>query len=254
MWCTSGSTSDVLLILDDPAPGAENMRRDVALLRACAAGEIDGALRIYGFAPPCLSLGRLQPESDVDLAACARDGVDVVRRPSGGRAVLHDQEVTYALVCRTSDPAFGGHVLESCARIHTAVARGLKTLEIDIAAHAPGADVRAAAIQAAASADCFAIPGAHELVDSSGRKLVGSAQARHRGALLQHGSVLLEPPRAAAYLGRPAADPGTGIRQLLGRAVTRDELGRALVEGFRAALGSRLAVTSTVPAVAATGA
>src|ERR1700730_19299450 len=152
-WCTFGSTCDVLLILDDPAPGAENMRRDIALLHACAAGEIDGALRIYGFAPPCLSLGRLQPESDVDLGAGGRDGVDVVRRPSGGRAVLHDQEVTYALVCRTTDPAFGGHVLESCARIHAAVARGLKTLGIATAETDPGADMRAAAIHAAAARD-----------------------------------------------------------------------------------------------------
>ena len=251
MSCTFGSTCDVLLILDDPAPGAENMRRDIELLHACAAGEIDGALRIYGFAPPCLSLGRLQPESDVDLGACTRDGVDVVRRPSGGRAVLHDQEVTYALVCRTTDPVFGGHVLDSCARIHAAVARGLETLGIDTTAHAPSADARAEAIHAAASADCFATPAAHELVDSSGRKLVGSAQARYQGAMLQHGSVLLEPPRAAAYLGREAGRPGTGIRQLLGRAVTRDEVAGALTAGFRAALGPRLEAISTLPAAGA---
>jgi lipoate-protein ligase A len=244
----------VLLILDDPAPGAENMRRDIALLHACAAGEIDGALRIYGFAPPCLSLGRLQPESDVDLGACTRDGVDVVRRPSGGRAVLHDQEVTYALVCRTTDPVFGGHVLDSCSRIHAAVARGLETLGVDTTAHARSADVRASAIDAAASADCFATPAAHELVDSSGRKLVGSAQARYQGALLQHGSVLLEPARAASYLGRAAGTPGTGIRQLLGRAVTRDEVVRALSDGFRATLGSRLETVSTLSAAGAIGA
>src|ERR1700681_4278533 len=130
MSCTSGSTSDVLLILDDPAPGAENMRRDIELLHACASGEIDGALRIYGFTPPCLSLGRLQTESDVDLGACARDGVDVVRRPSGGRAVLHDQEVTYSVICRSTDPGFGGRVLESCSRIHEAVAAGLALLGV----------------------------------------------------------------------------------------------------------------------------
>src|SRR5580704_9180334 len=101
------------LIIDAPAPGAENMRRDLALLDACARGEISGAVRLYGFAPACLSLGRMQPMSDVNLEACERDGVDVVRRPSGGRAVLHDQEVTYCVVCRSSDPIFGGRVLES---------------------------------------------------------------------------------------------------------------------------------------------
>ncbi|HEY8674210.1 MAG TPA: hypothetical protein VIM76_10690, partial [Candidatus Dormibacteraeota bacterium] len=83
------------LIIDAPGPGAANMLRDLALLDACARGEIRRAVRLYGFQPACLSLGRMQPMSDVVLDACARDGVDVVRRPSGGRAVLHDQEVTY---------------------------------------------------------------------------------------------------------------------------------------------------------------
>src|SRR5579862_1841258 len=124
------ATGDRLeLLIDAPAPGAENMRRDLALLDACARGEIPGAVRLYGFAPACLSLGRMQPMSDVNLGACERDGVDVVRRPSGGRAVLHDQEVTYCVVCRSTDPVFGGRVLESCSRIHGAVAAGLELLD-----------------------------------------------------------------------------------------------------------------------------
>src|ERR1019366_3935657 len=106
------------LIIDAPAPGEENMRRDQVLLDACARGATAGAVRLYGFDPACLSLGRMQSIEDVDLDACARDGVDVVRRPSGGRAVLHDQEVTYSVVCRSTDPTFGGLVLESCSRIH----------------------------------------------------------------------------------------------------------------------------------------
>src|ERR1039457_4034277 len=118
------------LIIDAPAPGEENMRRDVSLLDACARGEIPGAVRLYGLRPACLSLGRMQPLDDVDLEACARDGIDVVRRPSGGRAVLHDQEVTYSVVCRSTDPIFGGRVLESCSRIHEAVAAGLAYLGV----------------------------------------------------------------------------------------------------------------------------
>src|ERR1039457_3557490 len=90
------------LIIDEPAPGEENMRRDLSLLDACAAGEIAGAVRLYGFNPACLSLGRMQALDDVDLEACARDGVDVVRRPSGGRAVLHHQEGTYSGVWRST--------------------------------------------------------------------------------------------------------------------------------------------------------
>ena len=226
------------LIIDEPAPGDVNMRRDLALLEACAHGEIPGVVRLYGFAPACLSLGRMQPIGDVDLDACARDGVDVVRRPSGGRAVLHDQEVTYAVVCRSSDPVFGGRVLESCSRIHLAVAVGLEMLGVHTVPRELPANLRRDAREGAAVADCFARPAAHELLDDEGRKLVGSAQARRGGAVLQHGSVLLEPPRAAAYL---RAEPvltsgGVGVRELLGRQVTRDELIDALAAGFRRAL------------------
>lgn len=223
------------LIIDAPASGEENMRRDLALLDACARGEIPGAVRLYGFAPACLSLGRMQPIGDVDLDACARDGVDVVRRPSGGRAVLHDQEVTYSVVCRSTDPVFGGRVLESCSRIHLAVAAGLETLGVHTTPRAMPANLRRDARDAAAVADCFARPAAHELLDDRGRKLVGSAQARRAGALLQHGSVLLESPRAAGYLrgDAPATSGGVGVRELLGRPVSREELIAALVAGFK---------------------
>ncbi|HEY6468395.1 MAG TPA: octanoyltransferase [Candidatus Dormibacteraeota bacterium] len=226
------------LIIDAPGPGEENMRRDLALLDACARGEIAGAVRLYGFSPACLSLGRMQPMTDVDLEACERDGVDVVRRPSGGRAVLHDQEVTYSVVCRSSDPVFGGRVLESCARIHDAVASGLESLGVRTTPRALPADLRRDAREGAAVADCFARPAAHELLDAQGRKLVGSAQARRAGALLQHGSVLLDPPRAAGYLRLDAVPSvgGVGVREMLGREVGREELVAALAEGFRRAI------------------
>lgn len=228
------------LIIDEPASGEENMRRDLALLDACARGDIAGAIRLYGFAPACLSLGRMQPLDDVDLEACARDGVDVVRRPSGGRAVLHDQEVTYSVVCRSTDPVFGGRVLESCSRIHQAIAAGLDVLGVRTTPRAMPADVRRDAREGAAVADCFARPAAHELLDARGRKLVGSAQARRAGALLQHGSVLLEPPRAAGYLHGDDVNvvpAGAGVRELLGRQVSREELVDALAAGFTSVIG-----------------
>jgi lipoate-protein ligase A len=218
------------LSVDPPMPGAENMRRDAELLAGVAAGA-PGAIRLYGFSPPCLSIGRLQDAADVDVAACARDGVVVVRRPTGGVAVLHDEEVTYAVVCAAGHPVFGGDVLTSCARIHAAVGRGLAALGVAVRAHGAAADERAAARERAAVAS-------HELLSLDGRKLVGSAQARRGAALLQHGSVLLDPPRAAAYLRRQCAGErrGTGVRELLGRRVTREELAAALARGFREAL------------------
>src|SRR6202049_2434730 len=144
------------LIIDAPAPGETNMLRDLALLDACARGEIPGAVRLYGFQPACLSLGRMQPMTDVNLEACAADGVDACRRPSGGRAVLHDQEVTYAVVCRSTDPVFGGRVLESCARIHVTIAAGLDRLGVRTTSREMPADLRRDAREVAAAADCFA--------------------------------------------------------------------------------------------------
>jgi lipoate-protein ligase A len=186
----------------------------------------------------------MQPDSDVDRDACARDGVAVVRRPSGGRGVLHRDEVTYALVCRVDDPTFGGDVMTSCARIHNAVAEGLALLGVTTSAHAMPPEARRKARRAAA--DCFTRPSAHELVDAQQRKLVGSAQARHGRALLQHGSVLLLPSATARYL-RPGAvrapgdhrrtQPATpGLRALVGRDVSRDEVARALAAGFHQVL------------------
>jgi len=231
-------TRALALLIDAPAPGAANMLRDLELLDACVRGDIRGVVRLYGFQPACLSLGRMQPMSDVDLDECARDGVDVVRRPSGGRAVLHDQEVTYSVVCRSSDPVFGGRVLESCSRIHNAVAAGLALLGVSTQPRELPADIRRDAREGATVADCFARPAAHELLDARGRKLVGSAQARRGGALLQHGSVLLDPPRAVRYLrtGNVHSTAGAGIRELLGRNVTRHELVEALAAGFRPCL------------------
>ncbi len=234
----SATSQRLELLIDEPAPGEDNMRRDLALLDACVRGEIPGAVRLYGFTPACLSLGRMQSIDDVNLEACARDGVDVVRRPSGGRAVLHDQEVTYSVVCKSTDPVFGGRVLESCSRIHEAVAAGLDVLGVHTTPRAMPANLRRDARQGALVADCFARPAAHELLDDRGRKLVGSAQARRAGALLQHGSVLLEPPRAAVYLREDAASTlgGVGVRELLGRPVTGEELVDALAAGFTSVL------------------
>jgi lipoate-protein ligase A len=233
-------------LLDRPRPGQENMRIDAGMLAAVAAGG-PGVIRLYGFSPPCLSIGRLQDPADVDTAACARDGVEVVRRPTGGVAVLHDEEVTYAVACATDHPVFGGDVLTSCARIHAAVTLGLARLGVAVHPHGAATDERAAARERAAIADCFARPASHELLSADGRKLVGSAQARRGRALLQHGSVLLEPPRAAAYLRRPPPGErrGAGVRELLGRPVSREQLAEALAAGFRQTLaGAGLGVVT----------
>ncbi|HEX9371094.1 MAG TPA: hypothetical protein VF897_08810, partial [Roseiflexaceae bacterium] len=85
------------LLIDEPDCGAANMARDEAIAAAHADGATRPTLRLYRWRPACLSLGRFQPSDEVDRAACALMGVDVVRRPSGGRALLHDAELTYAV-------------------------------------------------------------------------------------------------------------------------------------------------------------
>ncbi|MFN2582967.1 MAG: biotin/lipoate A/B protein ligase family protein [Candidatus Dormibacteria bacterium] len=233
-------TKQLQVRVDGGASGAENMRRDMEMVRQCANGAVGRVLRLYWFDPPCLSIGRMQQPGDVDVEACRRNGIDVVQRPSGGRAVLHLDEVTYALVCRTDDPDFGGDVLTSCARMHEAVARGLRALGAVTTPHSVAGAASADARASASVADCFARPAAHELLDSDGAKLVGSAQARLGGALLQHGSVLLQPSRAARYL-REASDhrsaardaPSTrGLYALAGRRFDRSEVAAALAAGF----------------------
>ena len=189
MSVSSASTSDATwrLLLDPPAAGAWNMAVDEVLLDGVAAGGAPPTLRFYGWAPPCLSLGYFQPFEVVDVAGCRRLGVEVVRRPTGGRAILHDRELTYSVALPLRLLGDDGAVLPSYHLVSLALERGLNRL---------GAPV-VLAPESAAQADpthgpvCFDRPSAHEIL-LHGRKLVGSAQVRRATAILQHGSILIE--------------------------------------------------------------
>jgi lipoate-protein ligase A len=145
-------------------------------------------LRFYGWQPACLSLGYAQrAEREVDFESCERLGIDWVRRPTGGRAILHDwTELTYSLVACENDPQLNGGVLESYHKISRALIAGLHNL--GVGAESAGRDARGE--QGASSAACFDAPSAYEVI-FEGRKLIGSAQARRSGALLQQGTILL---------------------------------------------------------------
>jgi lipoate-protein ligase A len=236
-----------LLFDDGAAPGERNMQRDIELMRRCAAGGLDGALRLYEWSPPCLSIGATQSMDDVDVDACRRDGIDVVRRPSGGRAVLHDDEVTYALVCRTDDIVFGGTVLRSCERIHETVAEALRLLGVDTVAHCSGGDVRAVALELSRIADCFARPAQHELLDTDARKLIGSAQHRFGDVLLQHGSIPLGESRADRYLHGARPVDRTSLRRLAGSGITARRVREAMIAAF----GARTGGLASAPAAGA---
>ena len=225
------------LLIDEPASGATNMACDEALAIVQATGAVPPTLRLYRWQPACLSLGRFQRSGDVDRAACERAGVMIVRRPSGGRALLHDDELTYALIARIDHPLFArdGSILGDYHRISLALLTGLRRLCSEVVLTAAGRQ------RSGGSAACFDTPAAYELTVRD-RKLVGSAQARRQSVLLQHGALPLAPhaDRLAALLAAPPADLGMRMITLgeaLGRPIGFAEVASAVVSGFEEAWG-----------------
>jgi len=228
------------LIVDEPDDGAWNMAVDEAILEAygSAAQKPSPTLRLYGWRPAALSLGRSQrAEGAHDARGLAALGIGLVRRPTGGVAVLHEFERTYAVVGALGVPPFSGGVIATYRTIAEALRRGLKRLGVEAVPVEPrhGAERDT-------SAACFESAGAWELV-ANGRKLVGSAQARRRGAFLQHGSIPLrsDPSRLATVLGAPInASRFVDLEGAAGGAVDPAALDRACVAGFEDAFGARL--------------
>jgi lipoate-protein ligase A len=211
------------LLATPPLGAAENMACDEALLRrAATSGE--AVFRVYAWREPTLSLGRNQPARDeYDVDALNERGIAVVRRLTGGRAVLHDREVTYSV---TAPEAFGATLRDAYLRINQVLVQGLRSLGVAAAI----ADPRGRA-PAPSTAPCFEEPTEGELV-LGGRKLAGSAQYREDGALLQHGSILVEDDQSlvASMLRTPAAapPPPATLHGAIGRAPALDEVAGAL--------------------------
>jgi lipoate-protein ligase A len=230
------------LIDTPPAPGAWNMAVDEALAATVAAGG-EPVLRFYRWSPPCLSLGRNQPaRGRYDLQALDARGIDVVRRPTGGRAVLHHRELTYAVAAPQA--LFGGP-RQAYAAINRALVAGLVRLGVPAAQQPAGAE-RA---PVPSVSPCFAQPVEGEVV-AAGRKLVGSAQRRLGEIILQHGSLPLHDDQsavAALVIGATDGDVADGgaaeapatLVGVLGREPDWDELTRALADGFERTLGIR---------------
>jgi lipoate-protein ligase A len=174
------------LIQSPPAPGADNMALDQALLESVADGRSPPVLRLYAWDPPCLSLGFAQSISDVDPARLEARGWDVVRRPTGGRAILHTDELTYAIVAPESHPVMHGGVLESYRRLSEGIVAALHRLGLE-----PEIQARRSIPDAEGGRPvCFEVPSSYEIT-WMGRKLVGSAQMRRRQCVLQHGTLPL---------------------------------------------------------------
>lgn len=243
------------LLLDGHHPGAYNMAVDEAIMREAGRGEAPPTIRFYGWVPAAVSLGYFQDFAKVvNTEACQRLGVEWVRRPTGGRAVLHDQEVTYAFIVRDDDPILPKGVIPSYRVISRGIVEGLAGMGVPVeVAEEPEKG-------GALSAACFDAPSWYELT-VQGRKLVGSAQVRRHGAVLQHGSVLLDldpekltavltPPgqeHRAAAMARYLAGRAISIREALGREAGFEEVSRALADGWAKALDLQLTAGGLTP-------
>ena len=240
-----------LVVDETPRSGAANMALDQALALACAAGESPPTLRFYRWQPPAVSLGRHQPLAEIDLAAAAAHGYEVVRRSTGGRAILHIDELTYAVAAPADEPRVRGGVMDAYLRLSNALLAGLQRLGLQ-------ADKAAGSVRAGpgVSAACFEAPSAYEIT-AAGRKLIGSAQSRRARYVLQHGSlpltgditrlvdVLALPPTERERLRTQLAQRAGNLAQALGVAedaavVGFEAVATALAQGFAETLNLTL--------------
>ncbi len=173
------------LIEHNPAEGAWNMAVDEAILESVYSGESLPTLRLYAWEPACLSLGHAQPFVEVNQEALEAEGWDVVRRPTGGRAILHVDELTYSVIASLSEPRVQGGVLESYLQLSNALLQVLRLLKLN-----PQANEKKVEKSQKQNPVCFEVPSNYEIT-VNGKKLIGSAQARRKEGLLQHGALPL---------------------------------------------------------------
>ena len=229
------------LIFSPPHSGPENMALDEAILDSVASGTSAPTLRLYAWTPACLSLGYAQPASDANGEGLRRMGWDLVRRPTGGRAILHTQELTYAIASPQDDMRVTGNILESYRSLSRGLIRGLSLLGLEPEAKALG--VR----EGSSGGVCFEIPSNYEIT-IKGRKLVGSAQLRRMGAVLQHGSLPLQGDLGRIILGMRIDEPdretaaarvrqrAVSLAEALGKEISWEVAANALAQGFAEAL------------------
>lgn len=215
------------LIKDNDLEGPENMARDEAILRVLEGG-ISSApvLRIYGWKTPTVSLGYLQGSGPFEPS-----GLPIVRRITGGRAVLHDAEITYSVVAPIEHPQFREGILKTYSAISGCIIRALKVAGLSVE-FSKGFSRRSSQKDA-----CFHTPSRFEVL-ASGKKLVGSSQRRFKRAFLQHGSILfrIDERLNERVFGIDVIKRMVSVSEIT--SITRDEFSRLLVEGFASGLGA----------------
>ena len=243
------------LLISPFTDGATNMAVDEAILRAVAQGGAPPTLRFFGWTPPCLSLGYAQPAAEVDVERLRRFGYDLVRRPTGGRAILHTDELTYSVTAPMDEPRVRGGVVESYQQLSAGLLRGLAHLGLGLSVRADK-EYGAAETGAAKGPVCFDVPSNYEITVGSPdrpRKLLGSAQVRKQGVVLQHGTLPLtgDIGRICDGLAFDSEDERRRLRErvreraataadVTGRQVSWSEAAGALARGFAESLNLEL--------------
>ena len=256
------------VIIDAALPGAINMAKDEAIARACDEGITDfPTIRFYWWQRPTLSLGAKERLAEAaDLDKCKEMGIDLVRRATGGRAVLHDKELTYSVIAPLNKKPFNSSVEESYKAIAEALREGIAAAGVELeltagsrkikprtmAASSSNLDMKAAAMR---HLPCFAAPSRYELA-FRGRKCVGSAQRRLKKALLQHGSIIFLPEveRLALATGSDSnrldelQKTMTGLQEITGKTFDRAKLVNHLIPAFSHKLGYNFQPGNLLPA------
>ncbi len=229
---------------DNPASGAENMARDEFLLERVAGEEHTPVLRLYSFQPPAITIGYHQdPLAILDIDALRRDRIELVRRITGGRALLHDNELTYCVAARVDSRSCGTGLRDTFLRISEALTMALRSLDVN--AHISNGCTGHSRQEL--RPPCLASVSRYEIT-VRGKKIVGSAQRRMGSVFLQHGSILLGPGslRIVKYLGGmwdSMDDRITSIAEELEREVDAQEVRSSLVEAFSVRFGITLQPT-----------
>jgi lipoate-protein ligase A len=242
-------------LITSRARGAWNMAVDEAILESTGRGQTLPTLRLYDWAPACLSLGYAQSYTDVDVERLKANGWDVVRRATGGRAILHVDELTYSVIAPPDEPRIRGSILESYHRLASALISAVRALglPVEMEENAPPSNTAKGPV-------CFEVPSAYEIV-VAGKKLIGSAQARKKEGVLQHGTFPLhgDLTRITQVLAFPDEQARTAAAQKLlqrattaetvaGRVIPWETAAQAFIHAFESELGIKLQPGDLTPA------
>ena len=208
--------------------GYDNMRIDSELLEeAVKSQSTEPILRFYGWVPACVSLGRNQTEEHINIDYYKQNNIDIVRRVTGGRGLLHDDEVTYSFVCPATFLEGGESIVKSYKEISSALIEGLKKLGIE-------AELGNKKQRSASFDYCMSLSTGADLCHN-GQKLIGSAQYRHHNYILQHGSILFGYNKDVIekiFNEKTPENTITCIKEI-NADLTRKDIVEALKQGFK---------------------